>query len=422
MVIKRYKYLALIPSWSNKQYKHMMSDSKQDSITNSVKAQKLNGLDTLRAFAIVLVFMYHYQVFVSREATFGLASTIGWIGVDLFFVLSGYLIANQIFSGIVRGQALSLKAFYARRFLRTLPNFYVVLALYFLFPAVMGGNTPPALWRFLSFTQNYQLPPGTAFSHAWSLCIEEQFYLVLPAVVMLCVRYGKSISLGWVLLIGLIVMGIATRGTLWLHYGRLADGAINGYHPHIYYSTFCRFDELLPGVAIAMLKNFHPDTWKRLMLKGNALLIAGVLSCTVLVYLLLNYYDIEGYGYGFFMTAFGYSLIAMCFAVLTVAALSPSSWLYRVRVPGAAQLAAWSYAIYLSHKALAVIIERLLANHGIDARSGLAVLLISCVCVAGGWLLYRLVETPFMKLRDARFPTNFPTNLPTNFSTAAHQK
>jgi peptidoglycan/LPS O-acetylase OafA/YrhL len=369
--------------------------------------QKLNGLDTLRALAILLVFMYHYQVFVSREATFGWFSTIGWIGVDLFFVLSGYLIANQIFSGITRGQSLSLKAFYARRFLRTLPNFYVVLALYFLFPTVMGGNTPPALWRFLSFTQNYQLQPGTAFSHAWSLCIEEQFYLVLPAIVILCVRYGKSIKLGWALLVSLMILGIVTRSLLWLQYGREADGAINAYYPNIYYSTFCRFDELLPGVAIAMLKNFHCDTWERLMMKGQALLIAGALSCALLAYLLLNFYVIDDYGYGYFMTAFGYSLIALCFAILTTAALSPSSWLHRIRIPGATQLAAWSYAIYLSHKAIAMILQKLLASNGVDAGSGFAVLIITCVCVIGGWLLYKIVETPFMHLRDVRFPSSF---------------
>ncbi len=383
--------------------------SRKDRGSETI-TQKLNGLDTLRALAILLVFMYHYQVFVSREATFGWFSTIGWIGVDLFFVLSGYLIANQIFSGITRGQTLSLKSFYARRFLRTLPNFYIVLALYFLFPAVMGGNTPPALWRFLTFTQNYQLQPGTAFSHAWSLCIEEQFYLVLPAIVILCVRYGKSIWLGWALLIGLILVGIVTRSVLWLQYGLEAGDAIKGYHTNIYYSTFCRFDELLPGVAIAILKNFHHSTWERVMLKGQALLIAGLLSCALLAYLLLNFYVIDGYGYGFFMTAFGYSLIALCFAILTASALSPHCVLHRIRIPGAAQLAAWSYAIYVSHKAIAVIAQQQLASHGIDAHSGLSLLIVTSACLLGGWLLYKLIETPFMNLRDHYFPTSFSTS------------
>lgn len=98
----------------------------------------MHGLDTLRAAAITLVFMYHYMVFVSHENTFGFLSEIGWVGVDLFFALSGYLIGNQIFSALANGEIISLKAFYARRFFRTLPNYYVVLALYFLLPFFAG--------------------------------------------------------------------------------------------------------------------------------------------------------------------------------------------------------------------------------------------------------------------------------------------
>jgi peptidoglycan/LPS O-acetylase OafA/YrhL len=95
-------------------------------VSSQPSAGRANGLDTLRAAAITLVFMYHYMVFVSGVPTFGPASVIGWVGVDLFFVLSGYLIANQIFSGIARGKQFSPKAFYVRRALRTLPAFWVV--------------------------------------------------------------------------------------------------------------------------------------------------------------------------------------------------------------------------------------------------------------------------------------------------------
>jgi peptidoglycan/LPS O-acetylase OafA/YrhL len=382
-----------------------MTTSNPESTPHAER--RVDGLNTLRAIAILLVFMYHYMVFVSREPTFGWASTIGWVGVDLFFVLSGYLIANQIFSGIVKGQQLSLKAFYIRRALRTLPNYYVVLALYFLFPVVMGGREPPALWRFLTFTQNYQLPPGTAFSHAWSLCIEEQFYLLLPLLVVLAARFGRSIKLAWALLAIAIAAGIATRSVLWMQYGREAGGAIAGYHPNLYYSSFCRMDEFLPGVAVAMFKNFHRDSWERQLRWGNRTLVVGVAACLTTAWALLNFYEIEDYGYGFFMTAFGYSLVAMCFAILVVAALSPNSLLHRVRVPGAAQLAAWSYAIYLSHKAVAFILQKQLAGYSVASNSLVAVLLISIASAIVGWLLYRAVETPFMNLRDRRFPGSF---------------
>lgn len=370
-----------------------------------IRSHRNNGLDTLRAAAITLVFMYHYMCFVSGEATFGWASTIGWVGVDLFFVLSGYLISNQIFGGIVRGQPLSLKNFYARRFLRTLPNFYVVLGLYFLLPALMGGSAPPPLWRFLTFTQNLWLQPGTAFSHAWSLCIEEQFYLLLPAVVIVAARYGKSVRLAWTALALLMLAGIALRSLLWLRYGREVDGAIGGYYPNVYYSSFCRFDEFLPGIAVALLKSFHPEAWRKILRRGQMLLLAGAAATALMFYLAINYYMIKGYGYGYFMTGFGYSLLALAFAVLVTAALSPASYLHRWRIPGAAQLAAWSYAIYLVHKPLAMIAHKMLRGAGLDALAEATLIIV--LSIAGGWLLYLLVETPFMKLRDARYPHNY---------------
>lgn len=368
-------------------------------------SHRANGLDTLRALAITLVFMYHYMVFVSGEPTFGWASTVGWVGVDLFFVLSGYLIANQLFAGIARGQRVSLPRFYARRALRTLPVFWLVLALYVALPGLLGGNAPPPLWRFLSFTQNLGLQPGTAFSHAWSLCIEEQFYLVLPIVLAAGWRLRAGRVQGWTLLAALVVLGISARAWLWQTYGRESTGRIDGYYPHIYYATLCRFDEFLPGVAVAMLKNFHRPSWSRLTRHGQALLAIGSAATLAMLVLVATRYQIEGDGYGFFMTAFGYSLMALSFAVLVAAALSPGSWLHRWRVPGACPLALWSYSIYLSHKAVAHVAQQVVDGLAWPGGERLALIVVASVAV--GALLYRLVEAPFMAWRDARIPTTF---------------
>jgi peptidoglycan/LPS O-acetylase OafA/YrhL len=162
-------------------------------------AARIHGLDTLRALAVTLVVLHHYVLFVSDADTFGWVGEIGWVGVDLFFALSGYLIGNQIFRALRAPEGLSLTRFYARRLLRTLPNFYVVLALYALWPVFRGGPPMLPLWRYLSFTQNIGLEPGTAFSHAWSLCIEEQFYMLLPACALLAVALGRrGAPLRWV--------------------------------------------------------------------------------------------------------------------------------------------------------------------------------------------------------------------------------
>ena len=370
-----------------------------------------NGLDTLRALAIVLVFMYHYMVFVSREPTFGWASTVGWVGVDLFFVLSGYLIGNQIFSGLAQGRQLLLTTFYARRALRTWPMFWVVLAAYFLLPSVMGGRPPPPLWKFLTFTQNYQLQPGTAFSHAWSLCIEEQFYLVLPLTVLIAMRVGTRRYQAWWLLLALLATGIVARGVLWSMYGREAMGGTQGYYPNIYYATLCRFDEFLPGIAVAMMKNFHPVLWRRLMARGNTLFWAGVAAVALAGYGVVAHYAVDGYGYPFFMTVFGYSCIAAAFSVLVASALSERSPLHFIRIPGASQLARWSYSIYLSHKAVAFILDRYATQHA--APPWLELPAIAATSVAVGALLYRLVELPFMTLRDRHFPSLFRVSQPT---------
>ncbi len=363
-----------------------------------------NGLDTLRAVAILLVFCYHYMVFVSGEPTFGWLSTGGWVGVDLFLVLSGYLIGNQVFAARQRGRSISLVAFYARRALRTWPVFWLVLAAYFIWPQVLGGRTPPPLWTFLTFTQNYQLQPGTAFSHAWSLCIEEQFYAVFPLVVLLAWRLRDRWQVNktwcWWLIGALLALGIGARTVLWLQYGREEGGNVALYYPNVYYATLCRFDEFLPGLAIALLKNFHPTVWVRVEQNGKGLFIAGLVALSLVGYGVITHYYIDGYGYGFFMTAFGYSLVAWSFALWVASALGPDSPLHRLRIPGAHHLALWSYSLYLIHKPVGFVIRQQLP----DLAPSLMLLAIVAVSLALGAALYYLVELPFMRLRDARFP------------------
>jgi len=365
-----------------------------------------NGLDTLRSAAILLVFMSHYYGFGSTNPTFGVFSRLGWAGVDLFFVLSGYLIGEQILAGLAEGRDLSLSAFYKRRLLRTLPNYWVVLALYFAFPAFMGGKEPPPLWRFLTFTQNILLKPGTAFSHAWSLCVEEQFYLLLPLLCLLFARTGRSRAAAWAVMAALLAIGIAARWYYWTQYGPAPS---NGYYSHVYYGSITRFDEFLPGVAIAFLRHFHPRLWAGLTARGNWLLAAGAAATAAVGALFLKGNYIEDYGYGFTATVFGYSLVAISFGLLVLAALSPGSWLDRLRIPGATSLAIWSYAFYLIHKPIMMILHRKLPAEW-EPDSPRTIALIFAASLAGGWLLHRLVETPFMRLRRKVAPSNFQSS------------
>jgi peptidoglycan/LPS O-acetylase OafA/YrhL len=363
------------------------------------------GLDTLRALAITLVFVYHYAVFVSGEPTFGVLSDVGWTGVDLFFVLSGYLISNQLIGGMARGGRLQIGRFYLRRWMRTFPAFWVVLACYALYPEQLAGAHLPAVWRFLTFTQNLGLKPGTAFSHAWSLCIEEQFYLILPIVLVVGAVLRFSVRAAWIGLALLWSIGIVSRIVFWNKFGTEASGHINMYYTLVYYGTLCRFDEFLPGVALAIVKNAHPELWRRLIARGTGNSIVALLAVVVMLFLVEQYYYIDDYGYGFFMSAFGYSLVAVAYGAAVLAALSPASLLYRIRIPGVERLALWSYSFYLSHKAVAHVIGAIASQKGWgEATTIIGILALSLMVAAA---LYAAVERPFMSLRDRLIPTNF---------------
>src|SRR5580658_1847584 len=109
---------------------------------------RLPGLDLVRALAIAWVMLYHASIFWQVPGDSWIVR-FGWMGVDLFFVLSGFLIAGQLLRPWARGAAPDYPRFMTRRLLRTIPAYLVVLALYFRVPWLRDGNEMPPLWQFL---------------------------------------------------------------------------------------------------------------------------------------------------------------------------------------------------------------------------------------------------------------------------------
>ena len=149
------------------------------------------GLDLLRAVAVVVVVIYHAGIFGFRLPHD--LHRFGWVGVDLFFVLSGYLIGGQLLGALASGHPVVLGRFYARRALRILPASFLVLAVYFFWPGLREFPQISPFWKFLFSVQNLGLQSGTAFSHAWSLAVEDQFYLLLP---WCCFSTGAGAGVG----------------------------------------------------------------------------------------------------------------------------------------------------------------------------------------------------------------------------------
>ncbi|MEO5560452.1 MAG: acyltransferase, partial [Dokdonella sp.] len=117
----------------------------------SIEPRHLPGLDLLRAVAILWVMLFHSFIVGGLGDDFAWVSRYGWMGVDIFFVLSGYLIGNQLLRPLQRGESLRLATFYARRAWRILPAFAVVLAAYVCFPELREAPGLQPWWQFATF-------------------------------------------------------------------------------------------------------------------------------------------------------------------------------------------------------------------------------------------------------------------------------
>jgi peptidoglycan/LPS O-acetylase OafA/YrhL len=352
------------------------------------------GLDLLRALAIAWVMFFHAWVVGGLGPDWSWLSRYGWMGVDLFFVLSGFLIGQQVLLPLSRGERLRFGDFYLRRAFRILPAYWVVLAVYVLIPAWSERPGLQPLWKYLLMVMNLGNDTALlAFSHAWSLCVEEHFYLVFPLLAWALMRRpaaAKVIGLALVVVIG----GIALRAGIWLHETAAeAAGAPqrNWFIEDLYYPTWNRLDGLLCGVLLATMKVFRPQQWARLQQRANVVLLAGLAVMALALWLFRDRVGLLG-------NAIGWPVLSAGLALLVFAGAGTHSVIGRWRVPGVGWLAGISYSLYLVHKAVFQLVQ---AHLG-DAIAGWGVLQAAVYGAASllvAALLHYAVERPFLKLR-----------------------
>jgi peptidoglycan/LPS O-acetylase OafA/YrhL len=362
-------------------------------------AKRIPQLDLLRSLAIASVFIFHLALdfTIPWLKPFG---RYGWVGVDLFFVLSGFLITSQLLKSLVKNSSISLKDFYIRRGFRIWPAYFFVLALYLLIPGFPEKSGMRPAWYFITFIQNFGLNAKTegAFSHAWSLCVEEQFYLVLPAILLIMHRFGnprRVVAFASSLVLG----GILLRFVLWNHFvGPIYDSPSADliYLKEIYYPTYTRLDGLLVGVSIAALYRLRPLLWKRMTESSNRFLLAGfcILAFASVV---LDHKTSRA------ASTFGFPLIALGFGALLVSALSPTGWFSRAKVPGAKLGATLAFSFYLTHKEMITLSGKWFGALNRGSTQWLFLSLTFGVCLMTSSILYLLVERPFLQWRDKIF-------------------
>ena len=179
--------------------------------------RRLPALDTLRALAILWVYLFHARdvLGLAADEPWSAIASFGNAGVDLFFVLSGYLIGRIVLAELAADGTLGLRRFWYRRWMRTLPAYYDTLALLALVPAASPLPWHPRdLPAFLAFVQNYSADwPWVRFSWSWSLCVEEWLYLGLPLLVLGLRRLRPgTTAAGTLRAIGLGAIALAVGG------------------------------------------------------------------------------------------------------------------------------------------------------------------------------------------------------------------
>lgn len=369
---------------------------------------RLPGLDLLRSIAIVWVMLFHSFLVGGLGPNFAWLSRYGWMGVDLFFVLSGFLIGAQVLTPLAHGGRLSLKDFYLRRAFRILPAYWTVLLLYLLFPSFREAQGLESWWKFFTFTLNLNIDYGAkaAFSHAWSLCVEEHFYLLFPLLAVILLRRPatwKFISV----CAALALAGIALRASIWIHDMAMDPGfSRNWFVEDIYYPTWNRLDGLLCGVFLATWKTQRPQSWAHARRYADLSLLAGLIVVAFSFWLFRDRGGLLGNTIGWPVLSFGLGL-------LVFAGAGRDSLIGRSAIPLAGWLAAISYSLYLVHKAMYHVVQAqwgtILADHGL-----LAFTVYGSTAIAAGAALHYAVERPFLRLRERllRRSRKEPTNAP----------
>lgn len=311
------------------------------------------------------------------------------MGVDLFFVLSGFLVGGMLLAELKKNGELNIKRFLSRRGLKIWPAYFLYLLFLFSGLTVTEEQKSSLLLNLLHI-QNYFT---SARGHTWSLAVEEHFYLLLPFVLHFMTR-----RLAWIpAMTAMICAGCLV--------GRFNDLS------HAYAATHLRIDSLFFGVFLAYLQQFHGDALKTAVSGRRVLLAAGGFLMILPVMLVPNARLNE------FVLTFGFSMNYLGFGAILLSLLytkEQQGLMGRLLFSRIAKLIArigyFSYGIYLWHMDLGYIPTLMILPFLAGLPGGCTwlfamVFLIAC-SVVGGVLSTLLIELPVLKLRDRLVPTS----------------
>lgn len=355
---------------------------------------RVASLDGLRGIAILLVLCWH---FLPHYLLFP-----GWVGVDLFFVLSGYLITGRLLAA--KGKPNFLSHFYRNRLLRIAPLYYALLITFLLFIRfVVSAKNLPLFegymlhWKsFFIFTQNWTIiqhpfpnPHDLSLEPLWSVAVEMQFYLIWPFIILLTPSPKSRLIVFQILLAAVITFRI---------YYTLSFPDRIGL---IYYNSFFRMDSFLIGSFLCQLHNAAPQ--KRIPHTRWLLSILAPIFL-ILIFAIIAAHD-AGPGNSFFPLG-GYTLLAFFFGTLLHAALQPGNHLPVLQNKFLVLCGRTSFCLYIIHfPVLSILSPRLYAlTYTIWPGYETLANLITALCTfllsfAISLLSYRYFESFFLRLK-----------------------
>jgi peptidoglycan/LPS O-acetylase OafA/YrhL len=350
------------------------------------------ALDGVRGLAILLVMLFHYSVELDRSYPFQrlLASLCGygWTGVDLFFVLSGFLITGILVESRTADNYFS--SFYARRVLRIFPAYYASLIVFFLILPALDHSIVRLLpgmrdrWLYVFYAQNlvgiFQLGGQFLLTPFWSLAVEEQFYLIWPLVVA---RFAGR-KLLWLTCAGSISAVLIRFGIM----------AVGGAREAIYASTVTRMDSLLIGAACAVM--VRDARWReRLSPVARWSWIAPVVPFLALRLTATSPKTLDPTVQGI-----GYTVVALSYAgLLLTLVLGGNSVLQRLFASRVMRsLGKYSYGAYLWHYVAMRIVWTTFARY-LERSGPSRMLLMILITMLMSLASYHLVERWFLLLK-----------------------
>ncbi|MFG0336146.1 MAG: acyltransferase family protein [Maioricimonas sp. JB049] len=371
---------------------------------NPAPSQHCAPLDGVRGLAILSVFTYDCLKIPNDGSSISLGvrwlSTAGWSGVDLFFVLSGFLITGILLD--TRGRKGYLGSFFMRRAVRILPLYYVTLLVVFgiLPPTLAALRASPEVQQayaelsadqawFWGYLQNWMVairqswPENNALNHFWSLAVEEQFYLVWPFVVLCLPRRSLTVAC----LLACLLGPVARLGLLWWGVAPLS----------VYVSTLTRLDSLCAGALLAIgIRDAR--MYPRIARSALPVAVVGAFAVAALdiVWPVLRY---EMYG----MHTVGHTLLAIVFTgvIAAAATVPPDHLLARVlTIRPLTRLGLYSYAIYVLHRPVYRVVQSFEWSGLSPTVRGYAIFAVSlALSVAVAAVSWIALERPMLSLK-----------------------